>query len=494
MSEQKQSDGREPGRVDGDGVARALGAYMMRREHVFAEDTIRGARNAWQSLRLFSLVALVAALMGVAAWAFLMCLDAVTGFREAHLICFALLPAVGVFTAWLYRRYGKDAARGNNLVIDCAVSGRRIPPVMAPFTFVCSVATHLAGGSAGREGTAVQIGGTIADAVSRLFKLGEYDHQDLLMAGISAAFGGVFGTPLAGAFFGMEMCYIGKLHYAAGIYCLVASFVGDLVATMLGAPREAYPIGLIPEFDARGTAYAVIAGIACGVAARLFSAAIRAVRHFYSSRITNYLAAALIGSLVLLGVYVAFGLFRYAGLSSWLIEAGFAGEVTPVDALIKLVVTAFTLGAGFQGGEVTPLFGIGAALGGWLGLVLGVQPSFMAALGLIGIFGAALNVPITTIMLGVDLFGGYAAPFYVIVSFVGYIVAGHRGVYPAQRIVTPKWRSLDVDQGDTVEAAIERHASETERAEDPGRMAHAEHVADASEPSADEVNDASRSK
>ena len=457
-------------------------------------DARRSLRNVRESARLMVLVVFVSVCMGAVAWLFLASLTAVTAFREGHVLVFTLLPAVGVFTAWLYRTYGGEAARGNNLVIDSAVTGRRIPWVMAPFTFVCSVATHLAGGSAGREGTAVQIGGTIADVVSKVCKLEPHDDQDLMMAGISAAFGGVFGTPLAGAFFGMEMCYIGKLHYGAGIYCLVASFVGDLVATMLGAPREAYPIGLMPELDARGIAYAVIAGIACGVAARLFSAAIRAVRHFYSSRITNYLAAALIGSLVLLGVYVAFGLFRYAGLSSWLIEAGFAGEVTPVDAFIKLVVTAFTLGAGFQGGEVTPLFGIGAALGGWLGLVLGVQPSFMAALGLIGIFGAALNVPITTIMLGVDLFGGYAAPFYVIVSFVGYIVAGHRGVYPAQRIVTPKWRSLGVDQGDTVEAAIERHASETERAEDPGHMAHPEHVADASEPSADAVNDASRSK
>lgn len=426
-------------------------------------DARRSLRNVGESARLMALVVIVSVSMGAVAWLFLTCLDAVTAFRAGHLASFALLPAVGVFTAWLYRTYGGEAARGNNLVIDSAITGRRIPWVMAPFTFVCSVATHLAGGSAGREGTAVQIGGTIADVVSKLCKLEPHDDQDLMMAGISAAFGGVFGTPLAGAFFGMEMCYIGKLHYGAGIYCLVASFTGDLVATALGAPREAYPIGLIPELDARGIVYAVIVGLVCGIAARLFSAAIRAVRRFYSGRITGYLTAALVGALVLLLVYVAFGLYRYAGLSSWLIEAGFTGETTPLDAAAKLVVTALTLGAGYQGGEVTPLFGIGAALGGWLGQVLGVRPSFMAGLGLIGIFGSALNVPITTIMLGVDLFGGYAAPYYVIVSFVGYIVAGHRGVYPAQRIVTPKWRSLGEDQGDTVEAAIERHGSELER-------------------------------
>lgn len=448
------------GRMKGEGAPRA-GAWsegIKLQERALMMDARRSLRNLSESTRLMALVLLVACAMGAAAWAFLAALDGVTAFRDAHgWPVFLLLPAVSVGTAWLYRMYGGEAARGNNLVIDGAVTGRAIPWLMAPFTFVCSVATHLAGGSAGREGTAVQIGGTIADAVSRRFNLEPHDHQDLMMAGIAAAFGGVFGTPLAGAFFGMEMCYVGKLHYAAGVYCLVASFVGDSVATLLGTPREAYIIGRIPELGPETIALAVAAGLAFGVAARLFSGAIRVVRRFYAARITNYLAAALVGSLVLLGVYAAFGLWRYAGLSTWLVEAGFEGGTTPVDALCKLVVTALTLGAGYQGGEVTPLFGIGAALGGWIGAVAGMAPSFMAALGMVGLFGSALNVPITTIMLGIDLFGGHAAPYFVIVSFVGYLIAGHRGVYPAQRIVTPKWRSLGGDAGDTVEQVIERH-------------------------------------
>ena len=449
----------EGARVGAGRIGDALNIEGVRmQERILKMDAERGLRNLRDSTRLMLLVLLVSVPMGVAAWAFLAALDAVTAFRAAHgWPVFLLLPLVGVFTAWLYRVHGKDAARGNNLVIDCAVTGSVIPRRMAPFTFVCSVATHLAGGSAGREGTAVQIGGTIADAVSRVFKLKEYDHRDLMMAGISAAFGGVFGTPLAGAFFGMEMCYVGKLHYAAGIYCLVASFVGDTVATLLGTPREAYLIGRIPEIDPATIALAVGAGIVFGVAARLFSGAIRLMRRFYAAHITGYLQAALAGALVLLVTYAVFGLWRYAGLSSWLVEAGFAGETTPLDAVCKLVMTALTLGAGFQGGEVTPLFGIGAALGGWLGGICGVAPSFMAALGMVGLFGSALNVPITTIMLGIDLFGGHAALYFVIVSFVGYLIAGHRGVYHAQRIVTPKWRSLGEDAGDTVEQVIERH-------------------------------------
>lgn len=464
-----ESDGPDRTISDLRDVMHGAEHVLLLQERQLATDARKSLRNMRESLRLIALVVLVSVPMGVAAWAFLACLDVATSFREEHLAIFALLPVVSVFTAWLYRTYGKDAARGNNLVIDCAVSGRDIPSVMAPFTFICSVATHLAGGSAGREGTAVQIGGTIADVVSRHFKLESHDHQDLMMSGISAAFGGVFGTPLAGAFFGMEMCFVGKLHYAAGIYCLIASFIGDTVATLLGAGREPYIIGRIPEISFETIAVTVIAGIVFGIAARLFSAGIRTVRRFYAGHITNYLVSALIGSLVLLAVYVIFNLYRYAGLSTWLVTAGFAGETTPLDSLLKLVMTSLTLGAGYQGGEVTPLFGIGASLGGWLGTLLSttplnIAPSFMASLGLIGVFGSALNVPITTIMLGIDLFGGAGAPYFVIVSFVGYLVAGHRGVYPAQRIVTPKWRSLASDTGETVEDVIEHHHEELENA------------------------------
>lgn len=437
-------------------LSSASGA-LLRRERILAADTRRDLRNLRESLRLLALVLVVSAAMGAAAWLFLSSLDIVTSIREAQPLVFLLLPAVGVATAWVYRVHGKEAARGNNLVIDSAVTEREIPARMAPLTFVCSVATHLAGGSAGREGTAVQIGGTIADNVSRRFGLGERDHQDLMLSGISAAFGAVFGTPLAGAFFGMEMCFVGKIHYNSGIYCLVASFMGDAVARALGAAHAGYDIGAIPALEPASVAASIVAAVLFGLVARAFSYAIRLMKGFYAKRFTSYLVAALVGSLVVLGVYAVLGAWRYAGLSTWLVEAGFAGETGPIDPVLKLVMTALTLGAGFQGGEVTPLFGIGASLGGWLGTVVGADPSFAAALGMIGVFGAALNVPLTTIMLGIDLFGGQAAPYFVIVSFVSYLVAGHRGVYPAQRIVTPKRRTLGADEGLTVDEAIRRH-------------------------------------
>lgn len=448
-------------------AASSLGSFVSHEEALIAADTRRNLRNMRESLRLLVLVLAVSAAMGVAAWAFLASLDIVTAVRERHAAAFLLLPFVSIATAWLYRTHGKEASRGNNLVIDSALTGRTIPVRMAIMTFFCSVATHLAGGSAGREGTAVQIGGTIAHNTAHLARLGQRDHQDLMLAGISAAFGAVFGAPLAGTFFGMEMCYVGKLNYSSGIYCLIASFTADGVARAIGCAHAPYAIGEIPALEPRAVALAVLFAIAFGLTARLFSLAIRTVRRVLANRITSYLAAALTGSLVLLAVYFVFGIQRYAGLSTWLVQEGFAGNTTIADPLIKIALTALTLGTGFQGGEVTPLFGIGASLGGVLGSLTGLPCAFTAALGMLGVFGSALNVPITTIMLGVDLFGGAAMPYFVIVSFVSYLVAGHRSVYPAQRIVTPKRRSLAPDANSTVADAIARHNQQDTNTEEP---------------------------
>ena len=413
---------------------------LTRSEHLLAADTRRNARNLLASAKLLVLVVIVSLAMGVAAWAFLASLNIATDYREHHAWIYALFPVVGVATAWVYKNHGLAAKRGNNLVIDSALGTRLIHMRMAVLTFVCSTLTHLTGGSAGREGAAVQIGGTIASNISSLAHLKKHDHHDLMLAGISSAFGAVFGSPLAGAFFGMEMCFIGKIDYTAGIYCLVASFTGYFTSLALGTEYEANVIASVPNMTPRTVAIVVISAIIFGLTARLFAWSVRTVKSLYGRFITNYLVRALIGALVVLAAYALLDAWDYAGLSTWLSGAGYAGNTTLADAAIKLVVTALTLGAGFQGG-----------------CLAGLDPSFMAALGMLGVFCAGLNVPITTCMMAIDLFHGTAAGFFVIVSFISYLVGGHRGVYPAQRIVSPKRRSLIVDEGGTVAEAIERH-------------------------------------
>ena len=450
-------------------------------ERSVATDTYRDLRNLAASARLLAVTALVSLAMGAAGWAFLAALRLATSARETDPWLFCLLPLVNLATAWLYRNHGRRSRQGNNLVIDSTLTGTPIRARMAALTFLCGTATHLAGGSAGREGAAVQMGGTIASNIGAKLRVTGHDRRDLMMAGISAAFGAAFGTPLAGAFFGMEMCFIGKLDYSAALYCLTGSFIGNAVSRALGTPFAFQAIGAVPEMGPAVLALVVAAAVAFGLAARAFSLAIRVVKHLYG-RFDRYLVAAATGGAVLAALFLGLGLTRYGGLSEWMVGAAFKGETTPFDAAAKLVLTALTVGAGFQGGEVTPLFGIGASLGGWIGQAALGDPSFMAALGMLGVFGSALNVPITTVMLGIDMFGGRAGGYFVIVAFIGYLVAGHRAVYPAQRIVTPKRRSLRDDTSLTVNQAIERHhegvlesmTGQTDRAETASRAVSSE--------------------
>lgn len=433
---------------------------LRRGSRELAIDARRDMGNARASLRVFALSVVIAALMGAAGWAFLAALRLATGAREAHQWLFLLLPAVNMATAWLYRNHGLRAQRGNNLVIDSTITGTPIHKRMALLTFACSTATHLAGGSAGREGAAVQMGGTIASNVASLFHVEGHDRRDLMMAGISAAFGAAFGTPLAGAFFGMEMCFIGKLDYSAALYCLTGSFVGNAVSRALGSPFAFEQIAAVPAMSPLTLAVVLAAAVAFGLTARLFTLCIRTVKRLYARFFTNYLVAAAVGGLLLAVLFLGCGLHAYGGLSEWLVPAAFTGKTTLADPLAKLGMTALTVGAGLQGGEVTPLFGIGASLGGWIGATTLGDPSFMAALGMLGVFGAALNVPVTTIMLGIDMFGASASAYFVIVTFVSYLIAGHQAVYPAQRIVTPKRRSLKDDAELSVERALEQRRAE----------------------------------
>lgn len=244
---------------------------LTRSEHLLAADTRRNVRNLLASAKLLALVVIVSLAMGVAAWAFLASLNIATDYREHHVWIYALLPVAGVATAWVYKNHGLAAKRGNNLVIDSALGTRLIHMRMAVLTFVCSTLTHLTGGSAGREGAAVQIGGTIASNISSLAHLKKHDHHDLMLAGISSAFGAVFGSPLAGAFFGMEMCFIGKIDYTAGIYCLVASFTGYFSSLALGTEYEANVIASVPAMTPKTVVIVVISAIIFGLTARLFA-------------------------------------------------------------------------------------------------------------------------------------------------------------------------------------------------------------------------------
>jgi len=267
------------------------------------------------------------------------------------------------------------------------------------------------------------------------------------MAGISAGFASVFGTPLAGAVFGMEMAFIGKLSVEALIPCFIAAYTASSVTHLLGITHTVYSIKAFPSLSPSLIIIVIVACVVFGLTGRFFSQSIHFVKDHIVKNRTNDLIKAFLGGSLVIGLMFALNAQKFAGLSTWLIQAGFDGTVQLFDPVLKFLLTVLTLGTGFQGGEVTPLFGIGSSLGGLIGQLSNSSPSLLAALGLIAVFGCAANTPLTTVMLGIELFGIQAAPFYIIAALISYYVAGHHGIYGSQIIHIGKRHPVKAHQG-----------------------------------------------
>lgn len=342
-----------------------------------------------------------AVVMGVISFAFLKMLGLSSVFRESFPYCIWFLPLSGILTAFVYKKYGGESSKGNNLIIQSANEGVKVPKRLAVLTFFFTLLTHFSGGSAGREGTAVQIGGALTSNVADKFGFKKEDRKTIILSGLSSAFGSVFGTPLAGAFFGMEVCCIGQLSASAVIPCFLSSYLANAVTLLLGATHEVHTIASIPNFDFKLILIFVSASVFFGLLGKLFALAVKYLKLLYAKIFKNTVLSALAGSVVVTLLIILLNLNKYEGLSTWQQTTAFEGNANWYDMPVKFILTAFTLGAGFQGGEVTPLFDIGASFGGWYANLFGIEPSFLAAIGLICVFGSAANTPITTIMLGI---------------------------------------------------------------------------------------------
>lgn len=389
------------------------------------------------------LAAIVGAASGVASALFLKALEIVTSWQTDHPWLLYLLPLAGIIIAWSYQGFGKSAAGGNNLILDqihAADQANRVPLRMFPLVLIATVLTHLFGGSAGREGTAVQMGGAIASWVARVLRLQPAHLRILLMCGISGGFSSVFGTPLAGTIFGMEMLAIGGMRYDALIPCLIAAIVGDLVVGGLNIQHSAYAISAtVPDLSVETIALVMIASVAFGLASLLFAEATGYVERIAKRLAPNAIWRTFLGGFIVVGITLILGTRIYNGLSLPLLADAFSGQSIPTFAfLFKLILTSVTLGVGFKGGEVTPLFVIGATLGVTLANPLGLPPDFLAALGFIAVFAAAANTPIACVAMGAELFSTSGIVYFGIAVFVAYTISGHRGIYHAQRIIAAK--------------------------------------------------------
>lgn len=389
-------------------------------------------KRKFVDLKVISVSLCCAVVMGIISFVFLKMLGLSSVFREFFPYCIWFLPLSGMLTAFVYKRYGGDSSKGNNLIIQSANEGFKVPKRLAFLTFIFTLLTHFSGGSAGREGTAVQIGGTLTSNVADKLGFKNGDRKIIILSGLSAAFGSVFGTPLAGAFFGMEVCCIGQLSVSAVIPCFLSSYLANAVTLLLGATHEVHKISAIPSLDIKSVLVFISASILFGLIGKLFALGVKYLKLLYAKIFKNTVLSALIGSVIVVLLIVLLNLNEYEGLSTWQQTTAFEGNANWYDMPVKFILTTLTLGAGFQGGEVTPLFDIGASFGGWYANMFGIEPSFLAAIGLICVFGSAANTPITTIMLGIELFGAEAVPSFVFASLISFIASGKSGIYSAQ--------------------------------------------------------------
>ena len=324
-----------------------------------------------------------AVVMGIISFVFLKMLGLSSVFREFFPYCIWFLPLSGMLTAFVYKRYGGESSKGNNLIIQSANEGVKVPKRLAFLTFIFTLLTHFSGGSAGREGTAVQIGGTLTSNVADKLGFKSDDRKIIILSGLSAAFGSVFGTPLAGAFFGMEVCCIGQLSVSAVIPCFLSSYLANAVTLLLGATHEVHTIASVPNFDFKLILIFVSASVFFGLLGKLFALAVKNLKLLYAKIFKNTVLSALIGSVIVVLLIVLLNLNEYEGLSTWQQTTAFEGNANWYDMPVKFILTTLTLGAGFQGGEVTPLFDIGASFGGWYANMFGIEPSFLKAIGFI---------------------------------------------------------------------------------------------------------------
>lgn len=399
-----------------------------------------GSRHARTLLHWLGLGALVGAGCGLASAAFLLALDRATQLRVAHEQLVYLLPIAGLALGAIYARWGTPIRGGNNLVLDTIHDERPpIPLRMGPMVLVGTVLTHLFGGSAGREGTAVQMGASMADAIAHRFRVPSDMRRQLVAAGMAGGFASVFGTPWAGLIFGLEVLTVGRLELRAFVPALVAALVGDRVTRACGVVHTLYPhpeaLGLSVLLVLKWLAFA----LAVAATSIVFIELVHRLKAELERRGPSLPLRMFIGGLVIVALWKIVGTDRYLGLGVPTIVAAFTDTDLPSAAFAwKLLFTAVTIATGFLGGEVTPLFFIGAALGATLSALLGLPLALAAGVGLATVFGVAANTPLALTIMAVELLGTSVLPHVLIVMLLAYLLTGRRSIYSSQRFAWKK--------------------------------------------------------
>ena len=399
-------------------------------------------------IKWLALSLIIGVAVGAVSALFLITLEWCTNYREANTYIIWLLPLAGLFIGLSYHYLGKNVTKGNNQIIDEYHKPEKVIPFkMAPLVLLGTLATHLFGGSAGREGTAVQIGAAIADQCSRLVKIDSLDRKLFLVMGISAGFSAVFGTPLAGSIFALEVLIIGRIRFDALIPSILVAIIADQTCLFFGGHHTLYSVSYVPSLSITNILLVSIAGICFGLTGSLFAKG----THFWNTQFKKWInyppLRPFLGGLIIAIAVFFMGTTRYIGLGVPVIIESLSQSVPPYDFILKLLLTTFTLGAGFKGGEVTPLFFIGATLGNALVWILPLPTGVLAAMGFVAVFAAATNTPVACTLMGIELFGIEIGQYIALACFIAYLFSGHSGIYSSQIIGSAKHPILNIEKG-----------------------------------------------
>ena len=391
---------------------------------------------------------LAGVIVGTIASGFAKGITMATEFRMAHPYILFGLPLGGLFIVGMYHLTKQEKNAGTNLIINSVRSGEEIPLRITPLIVISTIVTHFFGGSSGREGAALQLGGSIGAYMSNLLKLNEDDKKILILASMSAAFSALFGTPMAATIFPMEVISIGVMYYAALVPCVFAAFTAERVALFFAAHtiQTPYPVTDVPSFYSIASVKILVLAIACALVGSLFCIALKVSGKLYAKYIENpYIRVVVGGVLVILFTYLV-GSRDYLGLGNQVIHASFQDPAGMQVFLLKILFTCLTLCAGYKGGEIVPTLFIGATLGSALSVFLGLPVDICAACGMVGVFCAVTNSPITSLLIAFELFGYAGMPFYCAVVAISYMISGYYSLYSAQKIVYSKVTPRYIDR------------------------------------------------
>lgn len=397
----------------------------------------------FEGFRWLAISVVVGIVCGVIGSAFAQSVSLATNLRQENPWLLYFLPLAGVIIVFIYH-ICKVSGKGTNDIIDAAREGEKLPFLLIPAIFIGTILTHLCGGSAGREGAALQIGGDLANSVGRLFKLNKRQMAIITRIGMAAFFSALFGTPVAAAAFGTMMINVGTISYMVIFPGLVASILASDLSIRLGADAVRFHLN-VPAFASLMSIRVMVLALLCAIISVIFIKFLYLGRYLYGRYIKNHYLRIIVGGLLIIALTSLLGTTSYNGAGMDVIAEAIDGHVHPLAFFWKIIFTSLTLEAGYKGGEVVPSFFIGATFGALMGSLLGIPTGFGAALGMVGVFGAATNSFLAPVFLAVEVFGGAGVEYFALACIICYIFSGYSGLYSSQRIIYSKLNASRID-------------------------------------------------